>query len=99
MPASGSKASACATPRPSRKRRCHRLASETADYLGIEGGIARERVIADDGYVGPGYGQATPEMVEAIKLMALNEGILLDPVYSGKGMAGLIGLVRRGSLH
>jgi L-cysteate sulfo-lyase len=72
------------------------LAAETADYLGIKGGIARERVIADDGYVGPGYGQATPEMVEAIELMALNEGILLDPVYSGKGMAGLIDLVRRG---
>ena len=74
----------------------HRLASETAQYLGIKGGIARERVIADDGYVGPGYGQATPEMVEAINLMALNEGILLDPVYSGKGMAGLIGLIRQG---
>lgn len=53
-------------------------------------------MIADYGYVGPGYGQATPEMVEAINLMALNEGILLDPVYSGKGMAGLIDLVRRG---
>ena len=78
------------------EEKVHRLASETADYLGIKGGIARERVVADDDYVGPGYGQATPEMVEAVKLTALNEGILLDPVYSGKGMAGLIGLIRQG---
>lgn len=83
-------------PKVKQEETVYRLASETADYLGIRGGIARERVIADDGYVGPGYGQATPEMVEAVKLMALNEGILLDPVYSGKGMAGLIGLIRRG---
>ena len=83
-------------PKVKQEETVYRLASETADYLGIQGGIARERVIADDGYVGPGYGQATPEMVEAVKLMALNEGILLDPVYSGKGMAGLIDLVRRG---
>jgi L-cysteate sulfo-lyase len=73
------------------------LTCETADYIGVKGGIARESVMADDGYVGPGYGQATPEMVEAIELMALKEGILLDPVYSGKGMAGLIGLIRKGA--
>ena len=72
------------------------LACETAEYLGIGGAVTRDKVVAIDDYVGPGYGQATPEMVEAIRLTALREGILLDPVYSGKGMAGLIGLARKG---
>ena len=83
-------------PKAKQEETVHALASKTADYLGIKSKIARERVMADDGYVGPGYGQATPEMVEAINLMALYEGILLDPVYSGKGMAGLIGHIRQG---
>jgi L-cysteate sulfo-lyase len=82
-------------PKALQEENVFRLASETADYLGIKGGVARDRVVADDDYVGPGYGQPTPEMVEAISLTALNEGILLDPVYSGKGMAGLIGLIRQ----
>ena len=52
--------------------------------------------MVDAGYIGPGYGRPTPEMVEAVTLTARHEGILLDPVYTGKGMAGLIGLVRAG---
>ena len=47
-------------------------------------------------YVGPGYGLPTPGMLEAVQMLAQMEGILLDPVYSGKGMAGLIDLIRRG---
>ena len=54
-------------------------------------------MVANDDYVGPGYGQPTPEMVEAVSLLARTEGILLDPVYSGKGMAGLIGEIRKGT--
>ncbi len=73
-----------------------KLACDTAQYLGKEGAVTRDRVVAVDDYVGPGYGQATPEMVEAIRLTAAQEAILLDPVYSGKGMAGLIGLARQG---
>ena len=46
--------------------------------------------------MGPGYGLPTPGMVEAVTLMSRQEGILLDPVYSGKAMAGLIDLVRKG---
>jgi L-cysteate sulfo-lyase len=46
--------------------------------------------------VGGGYGVPTPGMVEAITMTARLEGILLDPVYSGKGMAGLIDLIRQG---
>jgi L-cysteate sulfo-lyase len=84
-------------PRARQEEAVHRLAEATADHLGLANGVARDRVVAHDGYVGPGYGQPTPEMVEAITLTARSEGILLDPVYSGKGMAGLIGLIRQGA--
>jgi D-cysteine desulfhydrase len=53
-------------------------------------------VVALDEWVGPGYSLPTPEMIEAVRLMARLEGILMDPVYTGKAMAGLIGLIRRG---
>ena len=46
--------------------------------------------------VGAGYGVPTPGSIEAIRMVANLEGILLDPVYSGKGMAGLVDLVRKG---
>ena len=78
------------------EEKVYKLASETAAFVGIEGGIPRARVIADGDYVGPGYGLPTPEMIEAVNLTARHEGIILDPVYTGKAMAGLIGLVRRG---
>jgi L-cysteate sulfo-lyase len=54
------------------------------------------RTIVDDRFVGEGYGMPAPSTLEAIALTARLEGILLDPVYTGKGMAGLIGLVREG---
>ena len=49
-----------------------------------------------DGYVGPGYGRAEPEVFETIARVARLEGLVLDPVYTGKAMAGLIDLVRKG---
>ena len=58
--------------------------------------IPEGRTIVDDRYVGEGYGIPAPSTLEAISLTATMEGILLDPVYTGKGMAGLIGLVREG---
>jgi len=72
------------------------LARETAELLGVPGSVLREDVIANCDYVGPGYGLPTPGMIEAVTMLARLEGILLDPVYSGKGMAGLIDLCRRG---
>jgi len=47
-------------------------------------------------YVGQGYGLPTEGMVEAVKMFARLEGILLDPVYTGKAAAGLVDLVRKG---
>lgn len=52
----------------------------------------------DNSQVGPGYGQPTPAMIEAVELVARTEGILLDPVYTGKAMAGLVALVRSGAI-
>ncbi|MGG2362824.1 pyridoxal-phosphate dependent enzyme, partial [Salmonella enterica] len=74
----------------------YRLTQATAEFVGVRGGIDRAAVKANSDYVGGGYGVPTPGMVEAVELTARLEGILLDPVYSGKGMAGLIDLVRRG---
>jgi L-cysteate sulfo-lyase len=72
------------------------LAQALADRLGVQGGIARQKVVANCDYVGGGYGVPTDAMVEAVQLFARTEGILLDPVYSGKGAAGLIDLCRGG---
>jgi len=75
----------------------HKLAQETAAMLGIPGGVPRDAVTALGDWVGPGYSLPTPEMIETVKMVARLEGILLDPVYTGKAMAGLIALVRRGT--
>ena len=72
------------------------LAQETAHRVGVKGGIPREAVVCFDDYVGPAYSEPTPEMAEAVRLLARTEGILLDPVYTGKTMAGLVDLVRKG---
>ncbi|GGE12906.1 D-cysteine desulfhydrase [Polymorphobacter glacialis] len=82
-------------PRAEQETNVHKLAETTAQLLGTPV-PARETVVALDDWVGPGYSLPTPEMVEAVRLLASREGVLLDPVYSGKAMAGLIGLVRRG---
>jgi L-cysteate sulfo-lyase len=75
----------------------YETASATAEYLRIKGGLERARVRANGDYVGPGYGVPTAATIDAIRLAALHEGLLLDPVYSGKAMAGLIDLCRTGS--
>lgn len=73
-----------------------RLAEKTAEYLSIPGIVKREHVVANCDYVGAGYGIPTAGGIEAIELFARHESILLDPVYSAKGAAGLIDLVRKG---
>ena len=74
----------------------YELAGQTAQLLKIKHGVSRAEIVCYDEYVGPGYSLPTQEMVEAVKLFAAKEAILLDPVYSGKAAAGLIALVRRG---
>ena len=74
----------------------YKLALETAARLGVKNTVAREDIVCFDQYVGPGYSLPTDAMVEAVKLFAKTEAILLDPVYSGKAAAGLVDLVRQG---
>jgi L-cysteate sulfo-lyase len=86
-------------PKDRQETNVHRLAEATADYVGVRGGIARAAVMANCDYVGPGYGQPTEGMTEAVLMLARLEGVLLDPVYSGKAMAGLIDLIRKGEFR
>jgi len=71
------------------------LVNETAAYLGLDLRMKPHEITVLNDYSGAGYGIPTDEMVEAIKLVAQTEGILLDPVYTGKVMAGLIDLVQK----
>lgn len=72
------------------------LAAGVLDHIGVDRTVADEQVVVDDGYVGEGYGIPTPEAQEAIAFCAQQEGLLLDPVYTGKAMAGLIDHVAQG---
>ncbi len=82
-------------PKAVQQEAVHKLANQTLDLIGVEQKVPAEKVIAFDDYVGPGYSLPTDAMVEAVKLLARSEGILLDPVYSGKAMSGLIDLVKK----
>jgi L-cysteate sulfo-lyase len=86
-------------PREQQEANVFRLAEATADFVGVRGGIPRSAVVANCDYVGKGYGIPTEGMVEAVRMVARLEGILLDPVYSGKAMAGMIGLIRKGEIR
>jgi len=69
---------------------------EAVTHLGIPRSGDRESIVVLDDFVGEGYGVPTEGMKEAVRLVARTEGILLDPVYTGKAMAGLISWVREG---
>lgn len=73
----------------------HALAEKTAAKIGAAG-VPLSKVLVDDGYVGEGYGVPADSTLDAIMLAARMEGVLLDPVYSGKGFAGMLGLTRSG---
>jgi L-cysteate sulfo-lyase len=68
------------------KKACEKLKCDVLD---------KSEVVAYDDYIGSGYGEPTDGMIEATNLLAKKEAILLDPVYSGKGFAGLIGLIKQ----
>ncbi|MGM0662357.1 MAG: D-cysteine desulfhydrase [Pseudomonadota bacterium] len=83
-------------PKGKQEDNVYTLARATAEKLGCPDVVKREDVVANTDYVGDGYGIPTPGGLEAIRMFAELEAILLDPVYSAKGAAGLIDLVRRG---
>jgi D-cysteine desulfhydrase family pyridoxal phosphate-dependent enzyme len=73
------------------------LATATATHLGLNPMAIAGKVEVNDDYLGAGYAKMGAEEKEAIELVAQTEGILLDPVYTGKAMAGLIDLIRWGA--
>ncbi|MFZ9161510.1 MAG: pyridoxal-phosphate dependent enzyme, partial [Burkholderiaceae bacterium] len=83
--------------REAQEQNVSKLAKATWDMLKLPGEFPENSVKAISDHVGPGYGQPTDEMIEAVRLLARTEGILLDPVYSGKGFAGLIAQIKNGA--
>lgn len=71
------------------------IANRTFSRLGLDSSLSPHEVVAYDGYLGAGYAILGEPETEAIKLVARSEGILLDPVYTGRAMAGLVDLVRK----
>ncbi len=72
------------------------LVQKTAEWVGVKQDIPRQAVVTFGDYWRPKYSVPNKQMVEAVNIMAKTEGILLDPVYTGKAMAGLIDLSRKG---
>jgi D-cysteine desulfhydrase len=73
------------------------LATATATHLGLEPLSISDQILVNDDYLGQGYAMVGEMEREAIRLIAQCEGILLDPVYTGKAMGGLIDLIRWGA--
>jgi L-cysteate sulfo-lyase len=84
-------------PKETQEANVHRLAVETAALLGHAERVSREMTVADCDYVGAGYGLIDDAVIDALKLAARTEALLLDPVYTGKAMKGLIALARAGA--
>ena len=72
------------------------IANEAAAALGLRLRIAEEEIINFDNFVGAGYGIPSEAGIEAVKLFARTEGVVLDPIYTGKAAAGLVAHVREG---
>ncbi|MBU2167553.1 MAG: D-cysteine desulfhydrase [Alphaproteobacteria bacterium] len=83
-------------PKDRQEANVFKLADETAALLGHAGRVSRDQVVADCDYVGEGYGLVDQGVIDALKLAARTDGIVLDPVYSAKAMKGLIALARAG---
>jgi D-cysteine desulfhydrase family pyridoxal phosphate-dependent enzyme len=74
------------------------LTNETFAFMGSPRRITVGDVIVHDQYYGVKYGVATPEGLAAIRLLGRSEGLVMDPVYTGKAMAGMIDQLKRGNL-
>jgi len=72
------------------------LASDASEKLGKRIKFTRDDILATDAYCKAGYGILTDAEREAIRLFARYEGMLMDPVYTGRAAAGMIDLVRKG---
>jgi len=78
------------------RREVAHIYNDAAEMLQRKTRIQAEQVFIDDSHIGPGYGIATPGGLEALKLFARHQGILLDSVYTAKAAAGMIADIRQG---
>jgi L-cysteate sulfo-lyase len=83
-------------PKETQEANVFKLAQAVEEKMGLQGVVSRDDVVANCDYIGQGYGIPAESTLEAIDIFAKTEAILLDPVYSGKGAAGLIDLIRKG---
>ena len=81
-----------------KRQRAARLANGAAELLELSVRVDAAELITDQRFIGEGYGIPSDECLEAIRLLARTEAILLDPCYTGKAMAGLIHDVRTGAI-
>ncbi len=72
------------------------IAQDTVQAMGLEMAVKREDIIVFDEYLKEGYGVVNKDVAEALRFMSSQEGIFLDPVYTGKAMTALIDLVNKG---
>jgi D-cysteine desulfhydrase family pyridoxal phosphate-dependent enzyme len=72
------------------------LIEDTAAYLGVEHTGNQEHILVNDDFIGEGYGMMGEPEIEAIQMFARNEGLFIDPVYTGRAAAGMISLARAG---
>ncbi len=75
-----------------------RLATETAALLGCGVVLSADEIRNDDGYIGAGYGLVSDSVLDLVRTVARREGLLLDPVYTGKAFAGMVDYLRTGRL-
>ena len=75
-----------------------RIARATAELIGVGRDLRDDEITLVDGYAGPVYGVPDEQTIDAIQLAARTEGMITDPVYEGKSMAGLIGMIRSGEI-
>jgi D-cysteine desulfhydrase family pyridoxal phosphate-dependent enzyme len=80
------------------RERMANIANTAAEFLGLEVRLTADDINFTEGYVGEEYGKVTRECLDALKLMARSEGILLDPSYTSKAFAGLLDHVRTGKI-
>ncbi len=85
--------------RTAQEEKIWRLAQAACDLAGATNGVPEEAVVVRDDQVGPGYSLPTAAMTEAVRAFARTEAILLDPVYTGKTAAGLMAMIRDGTLR
>ncbi len=84
--------------KPDRLEDTARIVNDAAERLGVAIQVRPEEITNFDEYAAPGYGRISDAGLEAMRLVARTEGILLDPVYTGKAMAALVDHVRQGRL-